>query len=256
MPEANEVHHQILETVDLDRAEKFFDEVVGLKPLGRKVWPEEAPNSAFMLDGGQYLVLVEVAEMKPEGPGVHTDFELSPEDYGPVYERIIAANASLGDHRKDDRTKGELSVYFADPDGHQLQITAFTAEAFEVAPAKRGKIVAGALKDFAVGSVTYVKEGEFFLVRLADGVLAISRVCTHRNATITYQKEHYRFYCPNHHNKFTRCGEHIPKSSEVVPPLRTYAIEFVDGQIVVDTDVSITRTAEEAQRMVPVTGAA
>lgn len=252
MPEASEVHHQIFETVDLRRAERFYEEVVGLKPLGREVWPEEKPNAAFMLDGGQFLVLVEVAELKPDGPGVHTDFELSPEDYWVAYERIIAANAGRGDHRSDDRSLGELSVYFSDPDGHQLQITAFTSEAFEVAPSKRGKVVAGALDDFAIGSVTYVKEGEFFLVRLADGVLAISRVCTHRNCNIAYQKEHYRFYCGCHHNKFTRHGEHIQKTAEEVPPLHTYAIEFVDGKIVVDTDVSVARTPEEAEKMVPV----
>jgi len=254
MPEKSEVHHQILETTDLDRAERFYEEVVGLKPLGRNLWPEERPNSAFMLDGGQYLVVVEVPAVKPDGPGVHYDFELSAEDYRVVYDRIIQAGASKGDHRSADRSEGELSVYFDDPDGHQLQITAFTAEAFEVPPSRRGKVVAGALDDFTVGSVTYVKEGEFFLVRLADGVLAISRVCTHRNCNVMYQRETYRFYCPCHHNRFTRKGEHIRHDEEVLP-LHTYPLEFIDGKIVVDTDVSVARTPEEAEQMVPVPSA-
>ncbi len=254
MPEKSEVHHQILETTDLDRAERFYEEVVGLKPLGRNLWPEERPNSAFMLDGGQYLVVVEVPAVKPDGPGVHYDFELSAEDYRVVYDRIIQAGASKGDHRSADRSEGELSVYFDDPDGHQLQITAFTAEAFEVPPSRRGKVVAGALDDFPVGSVTYVKEGEFFPVRLADGVLAISRVCTHRNCNVMYQRETYRFYCPCHHNRFTRKGEHIRHDEEVLP-LHTYPLEFIDGKIVVDTDVSVARTPEEAEQMVPVPSA-
>ncbi len=254
MPETSEVHHQILETTDLDRAERFYEEVVGLKPLGRNLWPEERPNSAFMLDGGQYLVVVEVPAVKPDGPGVHYDFELSAEDYRVVYDRIIQAGASKGDHRSADRSEGELSVYFDDPDGHQLQITDFTAEAFEVPPSRRGKVVAGALDDFTVGSVTYVKEGEFFLVRLADGVLAISRVCTHRNCNVMYQRETYRFYCPCHHNRFTRKGEHIRHDEEVLP-LHTYPLEFIDGKIVVDTDVSVARTPEEAEQMVPVPSA-
>ena len=254
MPETSEVHHQILETTDLDRAERFYEEGVGLKPLGRNLWPEERPNSAFMLDGGQYLVVVEVPAVKPDGPGVHYDFELSAEDYRVVYDRIIQAGASKGDHRSADRSEGELSVYFDDPDGHQLQITAFTAEAFEVPPSRRGKVVAGALDDFTVGSVTYVKEGEFFLVRLADGVLAISRVCTHRNCNVMYQRETYRFYCPCHHNRFTRKGEHIRHDEEVLP-LHTYPLEFIDGKIVVDTDVSVARTPEEAEQMVPVPSA-
>jgi len=254
MPEKSEVHHQMLETTDLNRAERFYEEVVGLKPLGRNLWPEEKPNSAFMLDGGQYLVVVEVPAVKPDGPGVHYDFELSPEDYRVVYDRIIQAGVSKGDHRSADRSEGELSVYFDDPDGHQLQITAFTAEAFAVPPSRRGKVVAGALDDFPVGSVTYVKEGEFFLVRLADGALAISRVCTHRNCNVTYQRETYRFYCPCHHNRFTRKGEHI-RHEEEVAPLHTYSLEFIDGKIIVDTDVSVARTPEEAEQMVPVPSA-
>jgi Rieske Fe-S protein len=84
-------------------------------------------------------------------------------------------------------------------------------------------------------------------------VLALNQTCTHRQCTISYQPAHYRFYCGCHDNRFTRTGAHLGHS-EGVPPLHQYRIEFVDGQIVVDTDTSLPRTPEEAGRLVPIPG--
>jgi Rieske Fe-S protein len=149
---------------------------------------------------------------------------------------------------------GEVSTYFNDPDGHRLQITAYEPSAFEAPASKRGKIVAGRIQDFPVGSITHNKEGKFFIVRLQEGILALSEVCTHMQCNVIYQPEHYRFYCGCHYNRFTRKGEHLGHIAGT-PPLRTYNVEFVDGQVVVDTDTSRYRGPDEADRMVPVPSA-
>lgn len=245
-------HHVVIEVSDIERSERFYREALQLEPLGGDLWPEDGPNAFFRTAEGQYVVLVQVAEVKPDGPGVHTNFALSPGDYPVIWERLKERGCLVLDHREEERSIGEVSQYFDDPDGHRLQITAYGLEAFEVPAARLGKVVAGRLDDFPVGSVTHIRQGKFFIVRLQDGILALSEVCTHRQCNVIYQKEHYRFWCGCHNRRFTRRGVQIPRPKTDVPPLHTYAIEFVDGRVVVDTDTSIPRTEEEAERMAPI----
>lgn len=251
MPQPGDFHHLALEVSDLERSERFFRETLDLEPVGRDLWPDEGPTSTFKTGERQYLVLVQVDEVKPEGPGVHTNFMLDPGDYPAIYDRLKDLGSLVVDHRAEQRSVGEVSTYFKDPDNHQLQITAFSPEAFTIPAAKRGKVVAGRTENFPIGSVTHVEEGKFFIVRLKEGMLALSEVCTHRQCNVGYQPEHYRFYCPCHYRKFTRTGEQIAIEPDTAP-LHMYAIEFVDGQVVVDTDRSIPRTPEIVDRMAPV----
>lgn len=243
--------HVVFEVADLDRSERFYGGVIGLESAGRDLWPEEGPSATFNTARGQYVVLVQVPEVKPDGIGVHTNFMLSTEDYSTVHERLEAEGCYIPDLRADLRPVGELSDNFTDPDGHLLQITAISEEAFQVPASKRGKVVAGRIDDFAVGSVTHNREGKFYLVRTVEGMLALNEVCTHRRCNVVYQPEHYRFFCPCHYNKFTRTGEHLGHTPGT-PPLYVYSIELLDGQIVVDTDTTIARSSQDAERMVGV----
>jgi Rieske Fe-S protein len=240
MSQPGDFHHLALEVTDLERSERFFRETLDLEHVGRDLWPGEGATSTFKTGQRQYLVLVEVDEVKPEGPGVHTNFMLDPDDYPTIYDRLKELGSLEIDHRAEQRSVGEVSTYFRDPDDHHLQITAFSPEAFTIPAAKRGKIVAGRME-----------EGKFFIVRLREGMLALSEICTHRQCSVGYQPEHYRFYCPCHYRKFTRKGEQIAIEPDTAP-LHTYAIQFVDGQVVVDTDLSIPRTPESVDRMAPV----
>lgn len=251
MPASGQFHHVVIEVSELERSERFYGEAIGLQPVGRDVFPEDGPSSAFATGEGQYVVLVERAVVKPDGPGVHTNFMVPTEEYHAIYDRLKALGCLVVDHRAEQRSVGELSTYFTDPDGHRLQLTALAPEAFNVPPSRRGTIIAGRIEDFPVGSVSYNREGKFFIVRLAEGILAINEVCTHMHCRVTYQPEHFRFYCACHYNKFTRRGEHIGHTRGV-PPLHTYAIDLVDGQVIVDTDTSYPRTVDEASTMIPV----
>lgn len=247
MPNVGHFHHVVMEVSNLDRSAEFLEQAVGLKLAGRDLWLEDGPSAAFQTAEGQYFVIVEVPNFTPR-LGVHTNFMLPPEDYQVVYDGLKERGCLVMDHRAEQRSVGEVSTYFSDPDGQRLQITAFQPEAFQIPAAGRGKIVAGRIDDFPMGSVTHNKEGKFFLVRLQEGILALNDVCTHQQCTVAYQPEHYRFFCACHYNKFTRKGEHIGHIRGT-PPLHAYAVEVVDGQVVVDTDASIPRTTEQAELM-------
>jgi len=237
-------HHVVFDVSDLERSRRFYRDVLGLEAVPDELWPAEgsASRAVFKTDIGQYVVLVPAAEVQPDGPGGHTNFMLAPEHYPVVYERLEREGCLVADHLAEQgrRSIGVLSTYFDDPDGRRLQITAYTEEAFELPAARRGKVVAGRLDEIPVGSVIHNQDGKFFLVRLQDQILALNQVCTHQQCNVTYQPEHYRFWCPCHNRKFTRTGEQIAITPDV-PPLQVYSVEVQDGQIVVDTDLSIAR---------------
>jgi len=189
---------------------------------------------------------------KADPLGLHSRLAVPPEEWDGVVDRLQSRGYGLHDDRKGGlRAVGEAGLNVADPDGHVLELECHGPAAFEFPPARRGKIVAGRIEDFAIGSVTRIPGGQFFLVRLHDGFLAVSQVCTHMQFAVTYQPEHFRFYCPRHRRKFTRSGKYLPRFGfEDTPPLRVYNVEFVDGQVVVDTDAAIRRTKDEADRLV------
>src|SRR5437879_6424692 len=69
-----------------------------------------------------------------------------------------------------------------------------------------GIVDCGPATKYRVGQVERFDTGTFFLVRLRDGFLALSRWCTHMNGQVGYQREHWHFACPNHDATFDRCG--------------------------------------------------
>ena len=247
------VHHIVIDVAELDRSERFYGEALGLPAIGRDLWPEDGRTSTFELAAGQYLVLMEVTEPRADPPGLHTRLAVDPEEWDGVVERLQSRGYSLHDDRKGGlRAVGEAGLNVTDPDGHVLELECHGPAAFEFPPAGRGKTAVGRVEDFPIGSVTRIAAGQCFLVHLRDGFLAVSQVCTHMQFAVTYQPEHFRFYCPRHRRKFTRTGKYLPRfGMEDTPPLRVYNIEIVDGQIVVDTDVAVPRTREEADCMVP-----
>ena len=124
------ISHVVLETADLTRAERFYTEGLGLKPIG-----EVRGEQFFEFPNGQMLGLTPVAELsertKKKGRACHIAFNVSQEDYDIMLERIPQLGGrSLGDFRATDglRPLGERSIYFFDPDTNYLQITALGAE--------------------------------------------------------------------------------------------------------------------------------
>jgi len=248
------IHHLCLDVTDLDRSERFYRDGLGLTPVGRDLWAGEGPTSTFAVDDELQLVLCEVAQIRPIPPGLHTRFAVPYEEWQLLVDRLQALGLRMHDDRKGGlRAVGEAGLNVTDPDGHVFELELHGPATMEFPPARRGKVVAGRIEDVAIGSVTRVPAGQFFLVRLQDGFLALSQVCTHMQFAVTYQPEHFRFYCPRHRRKFTRTGKFISRfGDDDTPPLRTYPIEFRDGQVVVDTDEAIPRVREEADCLISI----
>jgi len=242
----------VLEVTNVDAAQRFYRDDLGLQAVGRDLWPDDGHTATLQTSDGSFVVLTEQGRVPPDGPGVHRNFMVPEEDYHHIHDRLKEGGWLRPNYMTEMGLRGEdeVTCSFYDPDRHRLQLTAWRGE-YTLPAAKKGKIVAGRPEDFPVGSVTHFKEGKFYLVRTEAGVLALSQVCTHRQCNVGWQPERWQFLCPCHHRRFTRDGS--PATFEPdVPPLHVYAIELIDGQIVVDTDASIPRSEDEAERMVPV----
>ncbi len=247
MTQTEHFHHLVYEVSDLERSEQFYGWGLGLKARGRNFWPEDAPTSTFELNEGQYFVLVEERHPNRDRGPAYTGLYLKAARWHDVCERLLELGVDVREKKAGLHAVGGHSSTVRDPDGYVIELAANEPPVWEIPPARRGKIDAGPIDAFAINSVTRFPEGRFFLVRFPTGFVALSEVCTHQQFTITYQPEHYRFYCPLHRYRFTREGQVIQRVHPVSePPLHKYAIEFVDGHVFVDTDVSLSRTVEEA----------
>ena len=109
-----------------------------------------------------------------------------------------------------------------------------------------GRITVGKLEEFPVGSVTYFKQGQFYLAHLEGGFLALHRVCTHLGCIVPWSEEQQRFYCPCHAAAFNREGEVL--AGPPPRPLDLFPVEIVGGEVAVDTSTAVQRSSfEESQ---------
>lgn len=115
-----------------------------------------------------------------------------------------------------------------------------------------GKIVAGKVSDFKVGTVTKFPEGRFYLVRLPEGFEALYWKCPHLGCTVPWSppEDPGRFHCPCHGSTYLMNGQKIagpaPRSMDRM------AIQIVDGKVVVDTGKIIQRLNVRPEDITPV----
>lgn len=248
MGRQGDFHHLIYPVRDLARAEAFYRDGLGLTTVGRDLWPGEPPTSTLGGPDG-YVVLAETDDVVPEPPGIYSHVRFDPPDWQRMHARCRDMGYRVEDALPGElRPQGELKCHLRDPDGHVIEARAFEPQAFEISPAGRGKMDLGPVDAFPVGSVKRVPAGQFYLVRLGDGFLALSEVCTHQHFTVSYQPAHHRFLCPVHSCRYTRTGRllHCYGGAAGVPPLLGYPIEITGDHIVVDTDRLVARTEESA----------
>jgi catechol 2,3-dioxygenase-like lactoylglutathione lyase family enzyme len=246
--------HLVVQVTDLDRSEKFYQEVLGLDWVGRNLVNEKGPNALLKTNTGQMVLLIQVPEVEPFRPNsnsIHHAWLLTVEQYKRAQERLKAFGYSIEDSREEFRAMGERSMDIYDPDGHRYQIQAHGPEATHIIRPSAGKVNCGKLDDFEAGSVTPFNKEMFFLVRLNEGFLALSSWCTHRNGRIKWEKEHWRFYCPFHSATYDRRGE-FTGHLENVGPLRLHPVAIAeDGSVIVDTSEILVRQDHRPDHVVP-----
>ncbi|HEY7060986.1 MAG TPA: VOC family protein [Chloroflexota bacterium] len=246
--------HLVLEVRDLDRAEAWYRDLIGLDAVGRDVLAEPAPHAVLQMNSGQLLVLLQVDEpvpIRPNTSSIHHAFLLTIDQYRAAQERFAAAGYDIGDNRAAFRAKGEYSLDIFDPDGHRWQVQAFGPENKEIIPTDAGVVDCGPAERYAVGSVTAFREGNFFLVRARDGFLALSRWCRHANGLLAHQPEHWRFFCHFHGATYDLEGTHTGHMRDI-PPLRLHPVTFTPaGAVLVDTGAVVERDADEPPAYTP-----
>lgn len=109
------INHVTLATADVEAAAAFYSEVLGCRILAR--WPQ----GAYLLAGQLWLALVAgPAETRSRDDYSHIAFDVDAHRFAAVADAVVASGADVW---QDNRSEGD-SLYFRDPDGHQLEIHA------------------------------------------------------------------------------------------------------------------------------------
>jgi len=246
--------HIVLHVTDLDRSEKFYQDVFGLDLIGRDLVTDEGPTSLLGTNTRQRLLLVEVPEVvaiRPNSSTIHHAWLLTIDEMERAKERLTRQGFDISDSRAQFRAMGENSFDVFDPDGHRFQVQAYGPKSTAVVCENTGPITCGHMDDFPVGTVKAFVKGKFFLVRIDEGFLAVSRWCTHLNGLLNWKPEHWHFYCPMHGAMFDRKGDSLP-CSRAAPTLRLHPVSISDdGTVTVDPDTAIKRERFAPEQATP-----
>ncbi len=114
------LNHLTFATSDLERAFRFYRDVLGFRPLAK--WA----RGAYFLAGREgaelwcCLSLDPDSRKTPHTDYTHTAFAVSPQNFEEASQKIRDSGAPIW---KENKSEGD-SLYFLDPDGHKLEIHA------------------------------------------------------------------------------------------------------------------------------------
>ena len=119
------IHHIALNVKDLDRAEKFYTDVLGFQVThrfskGLRHLMLETGNAALALFEAPKLEVKEAMNLLSEEGYLHLAFEAEPADFKNIVTELQSKNIHIGDGPVK-RGEGE-SIYFNDPDHNHLEI--------------------------------------------------------------------------------------------------------------------------------------
>lgn len=91
----------------------------------------------------------------------------------------------------------------------------------------------GTPDDYPVNSVTFIQDQQVYIVRVSEGIYAVSAVCTHLGCITQWNTQDNLIECPCHGSKFQRNGTKV--AGPAPRPLPHFAIRLTpDGQLLVD----------------------
>jgi cytochrome b6-f complex iron-sulfur subunit len=94
-------------------------------------------------------------------------------------------------------------------------------------------------------------DGHFFLIRNAEGALALSWECTHQGCTVRWSEGRDMFECPCHASFFDRHG--VVTTGPAPRPLDLMPLRVDEsGDVIVDTRETIERQEYEPDQAVPI----
>ena len=108
------IDHVVLHVRDLERAKKFYIDLLGFKVAHESSW------QSFLSCGSQQVALFEMrggGDIHAGSEMNHMALRLESGEYEEVKATLEAAGVQVHGRPGDDRC-----VYFDDPDGHKLQV--------------------------------------------------------------------------------------------------------------------------------------
>ena len=122
--------HVALSVADLERSLKFYTEVLGFEVSPRE---NQKPGTEYFLDCGPSLI--GLIQGDPKGDkhelqdgglgGNHFSFRVHTQDFDAAVEELKACQVTITFTKKREKS---WSVYFLDPDGNKLEMTAWPLE--------------------------------------------------------------------------------------------------------------------------------
>jgi catechol 2,3-dioxygenase-like lactoylglutathione lyase family enzyme len=117
---AVQLNHTIVWCTDRERSAAFATDILGLAPA--------VPFGPFLVVELENNVSIDYHQTDDRVAAQHYAFLISEEEFDQVHGRIIErdldywADPGCHQHRQINRHDGGRGVYFADPDGHLLEV--------------------------------------------------------------------------------------------------------------------------------------
>lgn len=114
MIQANGIDHVVLHCQNLERAKRFYTEVLGMTVY------REGGGQVFMHAGGQGVALFEKQDGAPIAAGAdlnHLALTVADGSYSTLKAELERHGVTVSGRSSEDHC-----IYFRDPDGHRLQL--------------------------------------------------------------------------------------------------------------------------------------